>query len=114
MRVIRAAIAGTGFIGPVHVEAIRRLGHRVVGILGSNPGKSQAAANSLGIERGYGSFEELLSDPAVEVVHIATPNRFHSEQCKAALMTGKHVICEKPLAMTSVETAELVRLAKTH
>jgi len=114
MRVILAAVAGTGFIGPVHVEAVRRLGHRVAGILGSTPEKSQAAATALGIERGYRSFGELLSDKEVEVVHIATPNRFHSEQCKAALAAGKHVICEKPLAMTSHETAELVRLAKTH
>jgi predicted dehydrogenase len=114
MRVILAAVAGTGFIGPVHVEAIRRLGHRVVGILGSTSEKSQAAASALGIEKGYGSFAELLSDPAVEVVHIATPNLFHGEQCKGALAAGKHVICEKPLAMNSVETAELVRLAKTH
>ncbi|HEV3383903.1 MAG TPA: Gfo/Idh/MocA family oxidoreductase [Gemmata sp.] len=114
MRVILAAVAGTGFIGPVHVEAVRRLGHRVVGILGSTAEKSQAAANALGIGKGYASFAELLSDPEVEVVHIATPNRFHGEQCKAALAAGKHVICEKPLAMNSVETAELVRLAKTH
>jgi predicted dehydrogenase len=114
MRVILAAVAGTGFIGPVHVEAVRRLGHRVVGILGSTPEKSQAAASLLGIERGYSSFGELLADPTVEVVHIATPNRFHSEQCKAALAAGKHLICEKPLAMNPIETAELVRLAKTH
>lgn len=114
MRVILAAVAGTGFIGPIHVEAIRRLGHSVVGVLGSTPEKSRAAAAALGIEKGYKSFEELLLDPNVEVVHIATPNRFHSEQCKAALAAGKHVICEKPLAMTSVETVDLARLAKSH
>jgi predicted dehydrogenase len=114
MRVIRAAIAGTGFIGPVHVEAVRRLGHRVVGILGSTPEKSQATADALGLEKAYWSFAELLSDPAVEVVHIATPNRLHMEQCQAALAAGKHVICEKPLAMTATETEELVRLAAAH
>lgn len=114
MRVIQAAIAGTGFIGPVHVEAVRRLGHRVLGILGSTSEKSQAAARALGLEKAYESFAQLVSDPEVEVVHIATPNRFHNEQCQAALAAGKHVICEKPLAMNARETAELVRLAAAH
>lgn len=111
MRVRGAAVAGTGFIGPVHVEAVRRLGHRVVGLLGSSPDKGRAAADALGVPASYPTFAELLADPAVEVVHIATPNRLHFEQCAAALAAGKHVICEKPLAMTSAETAELVRLA---
>src|SRR5262245_38920694 len=111
MRTLGVAVAGTGFIGPVHVEAVRRLGHRVVGILGSTPEKGRAAAGALCIPTAYASFAALLADPAVEVVHIATPNRLHFEQCKAALAAGKHVICEKPLAMTSAETAELVRLA---
>jgi predicted dehydrogenase len=106
-------VAGTGFIGPVHVEAIRRLGHRVVGILGSTAEKSRAAASTLGIEKGYPSFAELLADSAVEVVHIATPNREHVSQVRSALAAGKHVVCEKPLAMTSIETAELVQLAAT-
>jgi predicted dehydrogenase len=111
MRVLGAAVAGTGFIGPVHVEAVRRLGHRVVGLLGSAPDKGRAAAEALGVPAAYPSFEALLADPAVDVVHIATPNRLHFDQCKAALAAGKHVVCEKPLAMTSAETAALVRLA---
>jgi predicted dehydrogenase len=111
MRIVGAAVAGTGFIGLVHVEAVRRLGHRVAGVLGSSPEKSSAAAAALGLDKGYTSFDELLADPAVEVVHVATPNRNHFAQVKAALAAGKHVVCEKPLAMTSAETAELVRLA---
>jgi len=111
MRVRGVAVAGTGFIGPVHVEAVRRLGHRVVGLLGSTPEKSRAAAAALGVPAGYADFAALLADPAVEVVHVATPNRLHVEQCKAALAAGKHVVCEKPLGTTTAETAELVRLA---
>lgn len=107
-----SAVVGTGFIGPVHVEALRRLGRQVVGLLGSSPQKSQAAAAALGVPRGYDSFEQLLADPAVGVVHLASPNRLHFEQCKQALEAGKHVICEKPLAMTAKETAELVALAE--
>jgi predicted dehydrogenase len=72
-----AAVAGTGFIGPVHVEALRRLGVRVKGILGSSPAKSEMAAETLGLPKAYFSYEEILSDPDVEVVHITTPNRQH-------------------------------------
>lgn len=111
MKILGAAVVGTGFIGPVHVEAIRRLGHRVVGVLGSSAEKSKAAAEVLGIPRGYADFAQLLTDPAVDVVHLASPNRLHFEQCKAAIAAGKHVICEKPLAMTTAETDELVKLA---
>ncbi|OWK46368.1 Gfo/Idh/MocA family protein [Fimbriiglobus ruber] len=111
MHSIGAAVVGTGFIGPVHVEALRRLGHVVVGVLGSTPAKSRAAAEALGVPNGYASFDELLADPSVRVVHLASPNRAHFEQCQAAIAAGKHVICEKPLAMTAEETAELVALA---
>ncbi|MCI0458796.1 MAG: Gfo/Idh/MocA family oxidoreductase [Gemmataceae bacterium] len=107
------AVVGTGFIGPVHVEALRRLGRPVVGLLGSSPEKSQGAAAALGVPRGYAIFEELLADPAVTVVHLASPNRLHFPQCRAALAAGKHVLCEKPLAMTARETAELADLAAT-
>jgi predicted dehydrogenase len=108
---IGAAVVGTGFIGPVHVEAIRRLGHHVVGILGSSPEKSRRSADSLGLEKAYPSLAELLADPAVAVVHLASPNRHHYSQCQQVLAAGKHLICEKPLAATRAETADLVRLA---
>lgn len=109
-----AAVVGTGFIGPVHVEAIRRLGHRVVGILGSSKEKSAAAAASLGLEKGYATFDELLGDQAVQVVHLASPNKLHRMQCLAALAAGKHVVCEKPLSMTAAEGRELVAAAAAH
>ncbi|MBN9521720.1 Gfo/Idh/MocA family oxidoreductase [bacterium] len=111
MRARGVAVAGTGFIGPVHVEAVRRLGHRVVGVLGSSPAKGRAAADALGVPAAYDDFAALLADPAVEVVHLATPNRHHFAQARAVLEAGRHVIVEKPLAMTGAETAELVRLA---
>jgi predicted dehydrogenase len=105
------ALVGTGFIGPVHLEALRRLGRPVVGLLASAPEKGQASARSWDIPRAYGSYDELLADPAVAVVHLTSPNRFHFEQCRRGLLAGKHVICEKPLAMTAQESAELVALA---
>jgi predicted dehydrogenase len=107
-----AAVAGTGFIGPVHVEALRRLGIRVKGILGSSPAKSEMAAKQLGLPKAYASYEEILSDPEIEVVHIATPNRQHRDMVIGALDARKHVVCEKPLATNSVETSELVERAR--
>jgi predicted dehydrogenase len=109
---LSSAVVGTGFIAPVHVEALRRLGRPIAGILGSSPDKGRKAAAALGLPRAYASYEELLSDSAVQVVHVASPNRLHFAQCKQALAAGKHVICEKPLAMTAAETAELVDLAR--
>lgn len=106
-----SAIVGTGFIGPVHLEALRRLGRPVVGILGSSAEKSQRMAQQLGLAKGYSSFDELLTDESVSTVHLTSPNRLHYSQSKQALESGKHVICEKPLAMTTEESRELVKLA---
>jgi predicted dehydrogenase len=109
-----AAVVGTGFIGPVHVEALRRLAIRVKGVLGSSAAKSSAAAAALGLERGYADYAELLADREVSVVHLASPNRLHHAQVLAALGAGKHVVCEKPLCMTSRESAEVVAAAARH
>src|SRR5262249_6534360 len=106
-----AAVVGTGFIGPVHVEALRRLGRPVRGVLGSSPQRGQQAAERLGLPRAYASLEELLADPAVGVVPLPAPNRSPLERCRQALAAGKHVVGERPLAMTGAETAELARLA---
>jgi predicted dehydrogenase len=108
-----AAVVGTGFIGRVHVEALRRIGARVAGVLGSSAERTQAACRQFGLESAFESFDQILADPRVDVVHIATPNRWHFGQASRALRAGKHVLCEKPLAMTPQETAELVKLAQT-
>jgi len=108
-----AAVVGSGFIGPVHIEALRRLGVRVKGILGSSAEKSQAAARDLGLEIGYPNYDALIADAEIDVVHIASPNRLHAAMAEQALLAGKHVVCEKPLAMTSAETARLVELAQS-
>lgn len=109
---IKAGIAGTGFIGPAHIEALRRLGIHVLGVCGDVPQRAVEKARELRLDKAYPSFEALLADPQVAVVHIATPNFLHYPQAKAALLAGKHVVCEKPLAMTVQQSAELVRLAR--
>jgi len=111
MKQIGVAVAGTGFIGPVHVEALKRVGVTVTGILGSSAAKSQAAAEVLGLPVGYASYEALLDDEAVDAVHLAVPNRLHYNMAQRALVRGKHVMCEKPLAMNAHESAQLVTLA---
>ena len=109
---LQVGVVGTGFIGPAHVEALRRLGIHVVGIVGSSPDRAQPKADALRLDRVYASVEELLADPQIDVVHITSPNHLHYPQVKAALEAGKHVVCEKPLAMDSKESAELVALAQ--
>lgn len=108
---VGAAVIGTGFIGTVHIQALRRLGVDVVGVLGSGRQRGEQAAETLGVSTAYDTLDTLLADPAVEVVHVTSPNQFHFEQVKQILASGRHVICEKPLTMTSDESAELVDLA---
>lgn len=112
---LSAAIIGTGFMCWVHAEALVRIGVPLRGVLGSSPEKSKRQATQLaGIQRAYDDFEQLLADDAVKVVHLATPNKLHYEAAKRALAAGKHVMCEKPLAMNSRESRELVELAAKH
>lgn len=110
---IGAAVVGTGFIGAVHVEALRRLGVQVHGVVGSSRERAAARGREIGLPAPYDSFEAMLADPRVEVVHITSPNHLHHEQAKAALATGRHVVCEKPLAMTPAQSAELLELAES-
>lgn len=108
----RAGVIGTGFIGPVHMEALRRAGVEVLALAGNGAERSAEKAAELGVERAYGSAEEMFADPDIDVVHITSPNHLHFPHAKGALMSGKHVVCEKPLAMNSTESSELVALAR--
>jgi predicted dehydrogenase len=105
---LKAGVVGTGFIGVVHVDALRRLGVEVTGVVGSTP--ERAAAK--GLAPAYDSYEALLADDRIDVVHLTTPNNLHYPQVKQALAAGKHVVCEKPLATTAAESEELVALAE--
>ena len=111
MKRIRTAIFGTGFMGRVHLEALRRTEFvEVAGIAGRNA----AAAEKLGAGFGVPSIEAeaILKDPSIDAVHICTPNAQHFPMANTALLAGKHVLCEKPLATTVEEAKELVDLAK--
>jgi len=112
MHELIAAVAGVGFVGRAHIEALRRLGVRVIGILESTPEQGRRAAQRLGVPRSYSGIQELLADDDVDVVHVCTPNGLHYGMSQAALAAGKHVVCEKPLAMNSDQARELVQMAE--
>ena len=107
MEQLRAAIAGTGFIGGVHAHAVRAAGGVVAGVLASTPERSHVAADRLGAEHAYESAEALLADDTVDIVHVCTPNHLHAQLAGRALEAGRHVVCEKPLATTVDDAARL-------
>ena len=113
LHALRAGVIGTGFIGPVHVEALKRLGVQVTAICGSTK-NARATAEKWGIPEAYGDYDyrAMYRSPNVDVVHITSPNKVHVEQSLAALAAGKHVVCEKPLGMTTRETAKVVAAVK--
>ena len=102
-------LVGAGFVGPHHVDAVRRLGFvDIVAVAGSNEESGRAKAEALGARRGYGSYQALIDDPDVDVVHNATPNHLHYDVTSAALRKRKHVVSDKPLAMTAAQSKKLV------
>lgn len=109
---INVGIVGTGFMGVAHTEALRRLGVNVVGIVGSTPARAEAKARAANLPRVFDSLDAMLADPQIHAVHVTSPNDVHAAQSLAVLASGKHVICEKPLAMNSVETASLLSAAR--
>jgi predicted dehydrogenase len=108
---LRAAVAGVGFSGALHARAARLAGARLVGIAASTPERAVAPASELGAERPFDSAQELVESGEVDVVHICTPNHLHLPLAGAALAAGKHVICEKPLALDAAGARELTRAA---
>ncbi|OMP66765.1 Gfo/Idh/MocA family protein [Domibacillus epiphyticus] len=115
MEKVKVGVIGTGFIGPTHIEAIRRLGFvDVVALAGNGQESADRKASELGIPKAYGDYRDLLKDNEIQVVHNCTPNQLHFSINKEIILAGKHVLSEKPLAMSSKETAELLALAKEH
>jgi predicted dehydrogenase len=113
MRTIRAGVIGTGFIGPAHIEALRRIpGVDVLALASNEPMKGREIADAFGIQRVYENWQALIDDREIEVVHNCTPNNLHFVINKAAIVSGKHIVSEKPLTISSHESGELVRLAR--
>lgn len=114
MTKLRVAVIGTGFVGRVHVENIRRqTGAELAAIADQTAELAADFGRTLGIGRTTGDYRELLADPGIDAVHICTPNQTHFSIAADALEAGKHVICEKPLAMSAEEASRLVDLARS-
>jgi predicted dehydrogenase len=110
---VRVAVIGTGFAGGSHVEALRRVpGVEVAALAGSSEERARAAAERLRIPGATGDYRTLLADASIDAVHNCTPNDLHHEVTAAALEAGKHVLAEKPLAMDSAQSADLVARAE--
>ncbi|MBI2686959.1 MAG: Gfo/Idh/MocA family oxidoreductase [Acidobacteria bacterium] len=110
---VSTAIIGTGFMGRVHAEQIRRLGFvDIAGVASVNAAEAAAFGESMGIERTTGNYKELLADPSIQAVHVLTPNAMHYPMSMEALEAGKAVLCEKPLAVSAKEAANMLKLAQ--
>jgi predicted dehydrogenase len=112
MKRIGMGLVGPGFVGAHHIDAVRRLGFvDVVAIAGSSDASARRKADALHVPRAYGSYDALIADPDVHVVHNTTPNYLHLPVILAALAACKHVISDKPLAMTSADARRLLDAA---
>ncbi|HEY5727046.1 MAG TPA: Gfo/Idh/MocA family oxidoreductase [Acidimicrobiia bacterium] len=109
---IKVVVVGIGFIGVAHVEALRRLGIDVAGVVGSSPGRARDKAARANLPMVYDDLDAVLADDSVDVVHVASPNDVHAAQARASLAAGKHVVCEKPLGVDSGETGAMVDAAE--
>jgi predicted dehydrogenase len=110
---IGMGLVGPGFVGVHHIDAVRRLGFvDVVAIAASSEASARRKANELGISRAYDSYEALAADPGVHVVHNTTPNYLHVPVIQAALKHRKHVVSDKPLAVSSEDARNLWQSAR--
>lgn len=109
MKTIRCGIVGMGFVGPHHLDAMRRLGFvEVTALCASSIETARQKAAQLHVRKAYGDWRELVNDPEVDVVDVATPTRLHFPIALAAIEAGKHVIVNKPLALNSQEARTLL------
>ena len=109
---LKTAVVGTGFVGPHHIDAVRRGGYAdVVAVVGSNEERTAARAASLGVARGTTNLDEVLADPEIDVVHVCTPNHTHVEIATAVLNAGKHLVLEKPVSLDAESGRGLAALA---
>jgi predicted dehydrogenase len=109
---LRAGIIGPGGIGRVHIDALRRIGVEVVAIAASSEQRSRDLAAELRVPVASASAEALVALDEVDVVHVCTPNVLHPGQVRLALAAGKHVVCEKPLAISPAVADALHREAE--
>lgn len=109
---LQLAVIGAGLMGGIHADCIaRERGARLAGVYNRSPDKARELAGKHGAQV-FDSLDELLADDAIDAVVIASPQQAHAEQCIAACKAGKHILCEKPLALTPQEIATVAKAAK--
>ncbi|MET8762090.1 Gfo/Idh/MocA family oxidoreductase [Lentzea sp. NPDC004782] len=106
-------IATGGIAQTVTADMLKVEGVQVLAVSSRDVTRAQAFAERFGIERAYGDYHELLADPDVEVVYVATPHGQHHEVALAALEAGKHVLCEKAFALTVAQAEEMIEKARS-
>jgi predicted dehydrogenase len=120
MKELGIGLIGTGFMGKAHAIAYRTAlsafpdipAPRLVAVADVNAEAAKKAAHQYGFESSTGDWKTLISNPAIHVVSITTPNSFHKEMALAAITAGKHVHCEKPLSPTLKDSLEMVKAAE--
>jgi len=114
---LRFGIIGTGHMAAAFADALRALkdpGITITAVASRRTGTAQAFAALHGIERAFGSYEELAADPDIDVAYIATPHSFHEAHTLLCLRSGKHVLCEKPFAINAAQADRMIECAQTH
>ena len=114
-RPVRWGILATGGIAHSFARDLAEVpGARLAAVGSRRLESARSFAQQYGADAAYGSYEELVADPEVEVVYIATPHALHLENARMAFEAGKHVLCEKPLTLNVAEAEEMVALARRH
>ena len=116
MRKIRWGILSSALIGTKKVIPAMQQGQysEIVGLASRNLKKASAVAAELGIAKAYGSYDDLINDPEIEAIYNPLPNHLHVPWSVKAIEAGKHVLCEKPIALTADEGQILVDAARAH
>ncbi|HEY8636101.1 MAG TPA: Gfo/Idh/MocA family oxidoreductase [Candidatus Limnocylindrales bacterium] len=110
---LRTAIVGAGFIGPHHIDAVRRGGYADVAVLvDRDPDRGPVTARSLGVPHAVTDIDAVLRDASIDVVHICTPNHTHVDLARAVMEAGKHVVVEKPMATDRAGASALLEVAR--
>ncbi len=115
MKTIKWGIIGTGIIASAFAEALNSLDNiEVTGVASRDLARARGFADRFHIRKAYASYEELASDPEIEVVYIATPHTEHKDNAALCIKNGKAVLCEKPITINQKETQHIIDLAKEH
>ena len=113
---VKVGIIGSQFQADIHAASLQIMPHEaeVLAIASPTAGNAAALAKRFGIPRVFTDYREMLKERDLEMITIAAPNSLHAQMTKDIAAAGKHIVCEKPLAMTIAEGEEMIAAAKRH